>query len=246
MEKKLISNITRREFVQGVATGLAALNFIKVSELFAATNEKTEVKPMPTDIFELPALPYPQDALSPYISANTISFHYGKHHKAYLDNLNKLVKDTPFATKKLEEIIKETAGKPEHTGIFNNAAQVWNHTFYWKSMNPKAQKPSENMKKIIESSFGSMENMEKELLTASLGQFGSGWSWLVFDEGKIKIIKTPNADNPLTHGKTPLITIDVWEHAYYLDYQNKRGDYAKAVMTNLLDWGFAEANLPKK
>lgn len=246
MKKGFISNISRREFVRGIATGLAALNLLDVNEVFAATSEKMEVKTMSTGIFELPALPYPQDALSPYISANTIGFHYRKHHQAYVDNLNKLVKDTPFATKKIEEIIKETSGKQEHPGIFNNAAQVWNHTFYWKSMNPKVQKPSEKMKKLIEASFGNIESMEKEFLTASLGQFGSGWSWLVFDEGKLKIMKTSNADNPLTQGKAPLLTIDVWEHAYYLDYQNKRGDYVKAVMANLLDWGYAEANLPKK
>ena len=191
-----------------------------------------------------PALPYAENALEPVISAKTIGFHYGKHHKAYVDNLNKLIAGTEFEGLPLEDIIKKTAGKPEHTGIFNNAAQVWNHTFFWNSLSPKGGgKPSEVLMKKIEESFGSFDELLKELTEAAKTQFGSGWAWLVLNGNKLKVMKTPNAETPLTMGVTPLLTIDVWEHAYYLDYQNKRPDYVTTVLDKLINWEFAAKNL---
>jgi len=192
----------------------------------------------------LPPLPYAQNALDPVISANTISFHYGKHHKAYFDNLNKLIVGTEFADLSLEKIITETAGKAEKIAIFNNAAQTWNHTFYWSSMRPKGGgEPPAVLKKKIEASFGTVDACKKELATVATAQFGSGWAWLVLDGDKLKVIKTSNAEVPLTKGIKPLLNIDVWEHAYYLDYQNRRADYLNVVIDKLINWGFAADNL---
>jgi len=194
----------------------------------------------------LPPLPFGDTALAPVISANTLSFHYGKHHKAYVDNLNKLVAGNEMADMSLEKIILITAGVPEKTGVFNNAAQVWNHTFYWASMKPNGGgKPTGLLAEKIDAAFGSFEALRKELATAAVGQFGSGWAWLVLDAGKLKVVKTGNAENPLTKGMRPLLTIDVWEHAYYLDYQNRRGDYVNAVLDKLINWDFAAENLAK-
>jgi Fe-Mn family superoxide dismutase len=195
----------------------------------------------------LPALPYPQNALDPVISANTLGFHYGKHHKTYVDTLNKLIAGTEFAGQSLEQIVKATSGKSDHTAIFNNAAQAWNHTFYWRSMKPQGGgEPPAAVKRLIESSFGSVEACKKELATAAVGQFGSGWAWLVQDGGKLKVVKTGNAETPLTGSSTPLLTVDVWEHAYYLDYQNRRVDYVNAVLEKLVNWEFAAENLVGK
>jgi len=192
----------------------------------------------------LPPLPYADTALDPVISANTIGFHYGKHHKAYVDNLNKLIAGSELAEVGLEEIIRRTAGKPDKVAIFNNAAQTWNHTFYWNSLAPRGGgKPSGTLAARIEKDFGSFEACRQQLLDAAVGQFGSGWAWLVVDQGTLKVVKTPNADLPLTAGQTPLLTIDVWEHAYYLDYQNRRADYVSAVIDKLLNWEFAAKNL---
>jgi superoxide dismutase, Fe-Mn family len=195
----------------------------------------------------LPPLPYADNALDPVISANTISFHYGKHHKAYVDNLNKLIEGTEFADSPLEKIVTETAGKPDKAAIFNNAAQTWNHTFYWKSLTPKGGgEPPAALKQAIEASFATLDACKKELATAATTQFGSGWAWLVLDGGKLKVVKTGNADSPLTKGMKPLLTIDVWEHAYYLDYQNRRADYVSAVLDKLINWRFAADNLKKR
>ncbi|MBF0523177.1 MAG: superoxide dismutase [Candidatus Omnitrophica bacterium] len=192
----------------------------------------------------LPALLYADNALMPVISANTISFHYGKHHKAYVDNLNKLIIGTEFADLPLEKIIIETAGKSDKAAIFNNAAQTWNHTFYWSSLNPKGGgEPPVALKKKIDDSFGSVDACKKELVTAATTQFGSGWAWLVLDGDKLKVVKTGNAELPLIKGTKALLTIDVWEHAYYLDYQNRRPDYVSAVLDKLINWGFAADNL---
>ncbi|MGD0551316.1 MAG: superoxide dismutase [Sedimentisphaerales bacterium] len=192
----------------------------------------------------LPPLPYADNALDPVISVNTISFHYGKHHKGYVDNLNKLIAETEFADMTLEKIITETAGKADKTAIFNNAAQAWNHTFYWRSLRSKGGgEPPVVLKKKIEASFGTVDACKKEWSAAAMGQFGSGWAWLVLDGGNIKVVKTANADSPLTRGIKPLLTIDVWEHAYYLDYQNRRADYVNAVLDKLINWSFAEENL---
>ena len=194
--------------------------------------------------FVLPALPYADNALESVISANTISFHYGKHHKGYVDNLNKLVVGTEFAGFTLEKIITETAGKTDKTAIFNNAAQAWNHTFYWQSLSPKGSgQPPAILKQKIEASFGTLDACKKELATAATTQFGSGWAWLVQDGDKLKVVKTANADSPLTKGMKPLLTIDVWEHAYYLDYQNRRADYVNAILDKLINWNFAMDNL---
>ena len=195
----------------------------------------------------LPALPYPQNALDPVISANTLGFHYGKHHKAYVDTLNKLIAGSEFADMPLEEIVKATSGKSDHAAIFNNAAQDWNHTFYWRSLKPKGGgEPPTALKRLLESSFGSVEACKKELATAAVGQFGSGWAWLVQDGAKLKVVKTGNAETPLTGTSKPLLTIDVWEHAYYLDYQNRRVDYVNAVLEKLVNWEFAAENLGGK
>jgi len=195
----------------------------------------------------LPSLPYEQSALQPVISANTLSFHYGKHHKTYVDTLNKLVAGTQFSDMSLEQIIKATADQANHTAIFNNAAQAWNHTFYWHSLRPKGGgEPPAVLERLMESSFGSVEACKKELAGAAMGQFGSGWAWLVLDGGKLKVVKTGNAHTPLTQAAKPLLTIDVWEHAYYLDYQNRRADYVNAVLDSLVNWEFAAENLGKK
>jgi Fe-Mn family superoxide dismutase len=191
----------------------------------------------------LPVLPYSENSLEPVISAKTISFHYGKHHKTYMDNLNKLIAGTEYADLTLEKIITSTVGKPEKIAIFNNAAQVWNHTFYWNSLAPTGGgEPPAALKQKIETAFGSVEACKKELVSAAVAQFGSGWAWLVLDGEVLKVVKTANAEIPMTLGFTPLLTIDVWEHAYYLDYQNRRVDYATAVLEKLINWEFALQN----
>lgn len=192
----------------------------------------------------LPDLPYAKDALAPYISANTLEFHYGKHHKTYVDNVNKLIAGTDLEAKSLEEIIKIAAKDPAKGGIFNNAAQVWNHSFYWKCLKPKGGGvPSGAVAAKINAAFGSYDKFVEELKNAGTTQFGSGWAWLVLDGNDLKVTKTPNADTPLAHGQKALLTIDVWEHAYYLDYQNRRPDYLAAVIQNLINWDFVNANL---
>ena len=199
-----------------------------------------------THHIELPPLPYAQDALAPVISAETLSFHYGKHHKAYVDNLNKLVAGTDLSETPLETLIKAVAGKPDKAGVFNNAAQIWNHTFFWNSLKPGGGgAPTGAVAKGIDDAFGSFENFKKEFANAAMTQFGSGWAWLVADKGQLKLVKTPNAETPLTTGQTALLTIDVWEHAYYLDYQNRRADFVAAVIDKLLNWDFANANLAR-
>jgi superoxide dismutase, Fe-Mn family len=192
----------------------------------------------------LPPLPYAENALEPIITAKTMGFHYGKHHKTYVDNLNKFIVGTEYAGLSLEKIIATAAGRPEGTAIFNNAAQIWNHTFYWKSLSPKGGgEPPAALKQKIVASFGSVDACKKELAGAAVSQFGSGWSWLVLDGGKLKVVKTANAEVPLTTGMTPLLTIDVWEHAYYLDYQNRRPDYVNTVLDKLINWEFALQNV---
>ena len=194
-------------------------------------------------LYVLPPLPYAELALEPVISTYTIGFHYGKHHKGYADNLNKLVAGTEYAGLPLEKIITETAGKADKAAIFNNAAQVWNHTFYWQGLKSNGGgEPPAPLKQKIEESFGSVDACKKELAAAATSQFGSGWAWLVLEGGKIKTTKTSNADNPLTAGQKPLFTLDVWEHAYYLDYQNRRADYVNAVLDKLINWDFVQQN----
>ncbi len=188
---------------------------------------------------ELPPLPYAEDALDPHISARTISFHYGKHHATYVANLNGLIEGTPDADKSLEQIIAD-AGPG---GLFNNAAQVWNHTFYWNSMTPSGGgDPSGDLAAAIDKSFGSASAFKEELVTKGKGNFGSGWTWLVKDGDGLAVINTDDADTPIKHGKTPLLTVDVWEHAYYLDYQNARPAYLETFVDKLLNWEFAASN----
>jgi superoxide dismutase, Fe-Mn family len=194
--------------------------------------------------FELPPLPYPDTALEPVYSAKTISFHHGKHHKAYVDNLNRLVANTSLEGQPLESVIEAAAKSPDMSGIFNNAAQIWNHTFFWQSMKPGGGgKPSGALAKMIDEAFGSYEKFAELFKAAAVGRFGSGWAWLVIETGALKIVSTPNAETPITKGQKPLITVDVWEHAYYLDYQNRRPDFVQAFLDHLVNWDFAAANL---
>jgi Fe-Mn family superoxide dismutase len=189
-----------------------------------------------------PPLPFAANALDPVISERTFSFHYGKHQKAYFDNLNKAVAGTPMAEMTLERIIVQTAGDPAKTGIFNNAAQAWNHNFYWQSLSPTTQAPTGALAAAIMRDFGSVDALKKQLAAASIARFGSGWGWLVLDGGVLKVVSTSNADLPFIRGQTPLLTVDVWEHAYYLDYQNRRADYVAAVLDKTLNWEFAAKN----
>ncbi len=192
----------------------------------------------------LPPLPYTENALEPVITAKTLSFHYGKHHQGYVDNLNKLIADTNYANLSLEQIIAKAAGKPKKAAIFNHAAQTWNHTFYWQSLTPNGGgEPPAAIKQRIEASFGSVDACKQELAGAAVSQFGSGWAWLVLEGGNLKVVKTANAEVPLTMGMKPLLVIDVWEHAYYLDYQNRRADYVNAVLDKLINWEFALQNM---
>jgi len=197
--------------------------------------------------FTLMKLPYADSALAPVISANTIGFHYGKHHKGYVDKLNELTKDTEFAAKGLPAIIKQTARDNTRTTIYNNAAQIWNHNFYWNSIKPGGGgKPTGKLAQKIDEAFGSFDKFRKELADTTVSQFGTGWGWLVADaQGKLKVVKTGDADAPFIDGLKPLLTIDVWEHAYYLDYQNRRADYVNALIDKLLNWDFAVENLAK-
>ncbi|MGC8743893.1 MAG: Fe-Mn family superoxide dismutase [Verrucomicrobiia bacterium] len=226
--------------------GMTRRNFIAVSGgatlILAAGAAPSLLKG--AEAHTLPPLPYPENALEPIISARTLSFHYGKHHKGYVDNLNKLIAGTQYADMPLEKIIMDVAGVTDKVAIFNNAAQTWNHTFYWRSMKPNGGgEPPKPLKDKIEASFGSVEACKKELVTAATTQFGSGWAWLVLDGKNLKVVKTSNAEAPITKGMKPLLTIDVWEHAYYLDYQNRRMDFVVASLDKLINWDFAAKNL---
>lgn len=198
----------------------------------------------PKNAFSLPKLPYADNALEPVVSAKTISFHYAKHHAAYINNLNGLIGGTSYEGMSLEEIVKKSAKSDKDKAIFNNAAQSWNHEFYWHSMAPKGGEPAGKIKDALQSSFGGVKEFKEAFQKAAVGQFGSGWAWLVKGtDGKLRIATTPNADTPIAHGETPLFTVDVWEHAYYLDYQNRRPDHVKDWLDKLVNWSFAEKNL---
>ena len=196
-------------------------------------------------MFTLPPLPYEKTVLEPYISAKTLEFHYGKHHQAYIDNLNKLIAGTDLEEDSLENIILATVKDSEQAAIFNNAAQAYNHDFFWKGLRPAdgPLEPAAELLELINKSFGSLGEFYGNFKTAATGVFGSGWVWLVKDGEDLKIIKTANADNPLVHNLRPLWVLDVWEHAYYLDYQNRRAEYIEAVLRNLINWNFIAANL---
>jgi Fe-Mn family superoxide dismutase len=195
--------------------------------------------------FELPPLPYAEDALEPVTSARTISFHYGKHHKTYVDTLNKLTEGTELAEKSLEDVITAVHGDASRQPVFNNAAQVWNHTFFWSCMKPGGGgAPPAGVASCFDASFGSYENLVEKFKAAAVGRFGSGWAWIVLDEkGVPTITSTPNAETPLTAGQRPLLVVDVWEHAYYLDFQNRRPDWVQAFFDKLVNWDFVAKNL---
>jgi Fe-Mn family superoxide dismutase len=237
----MFKETTRREFVKTVAAGsvLAFTGGIFMTSS-AAKSQPTEA----TMTITLPPLPYAQNALEPHISANTLSFHHGKHHKAYVDKTNELIAGTPLASASLEEIIKASAKDSSKAVLFNNAAQVWNHTFYWNSMKPNGGgAPKGEIAKRIDKDFGSLDKFKEAFKQAGATQFGSGWAWLVLDGDTLKVIKTPNADLPMVHGQKALLTMDVWEHAYYLDFQNRRPDYITTFLDKLVNWDFAEKNL---
>ncbi len=231
MERK-----TRREFLKSSSCIIAAGAALS-APLFGGAVASAQAAASP---IELPPLPYAQDALQPVISAETIGFHYGKHHKGYVDKLNVLLKDSPLAGKSLEEIIVQAQGP-----VFNNAAQVWNHTFYWNSLKPGGGKPEGELAAAIDRDFGSLEKFKEAFVKAATGQFGSGWAWLTCDGGKLGVVTTGNADLPLASKKHALLTVDVWEHAYYIDYRNDRAKYVGAVLDSLLNWKFAGENFAK-
>lgn len=229
--------LTRRELLiaGGAGTFLSAFPFS-----VTANNQPSE----DTMTFTLPDLPYAKDALEPHISSKTLEFHHGKHHNAYVTNLNKLIEGTDLEGQELEAIIQKTANDNAKKGIFNNAAQVWNHTFYWHCMSPDGGgEPSGALAEQIKADFGSFDAFKEKFKAAGTGQFGSGWAWLVMNKnGQLEVTNTLNAENPMTEGKTPLLTMDVWEHAYYLDYQNRRPDYADAFIANCINWDFVAQN----
>lgn len=194
----------------------------------------------------LKALPYREDALEPAISARTLALHHGQHHRAYIDSINRMVAGTSLAGRPLESLIRATAAMPAQIELFNNAAQAWNHEFYWQSLRPRGAAPvAPSLQRSIDASFGSMQSLKAELAAACMLQFGSGWGWLVADGNKLRVITTSNADTPLLHGLKPLLAIDLWEHAYYIDHQNRRAEYVAAVLDQLLNWDFAAQKLAR-
>jgi superoxide dismutase, Fe-Mn family len=195
-------------------------------------------------MFELMPLPYAEDALEPYISAKAIQFHHGKHHRAYVDTLNRLVQGTAMSTTPLEEIIQNTAGRDAQRPIFNNAGQVWNHNFFWSCMRADGGRPNRAVEQWLAQDLGGIEVFKETFRNAAVACFGSGWAWLVLDvDGKLKVTTTSNADTPMVHGQTALLTCDVWEHAYYLDYQNRRGDFVSAFLDRLVNWDCVASTL---
>jgi len=230
--------IGRRAFLAAAAVGTAMV-------AGHALTGRARAEGTPSGPFSLPPLPYDATALEPVISARTVGFHYEKHHRTYVENLNKAVAGTPLAEQPLEEVIRTTAGKVEQAGIFNNAAQAWNHAFYWRSMHPRGGGAPRGgkLKDLLDADLGGIEGFATQFAAAATGLFGSGWVWLIHDGGRLAIVKTANADTPVATGKKALLCCDVWEHAYYLDYQNRRGDYAKAFLDKLVNWNFVEENL---
>jgi len=238
MSRDRLSKIDRREFVAriGVAAAAISMGFVENKTAFASAGASPDIR--------LPPLPYAENALEPYISEKIISFHYGKHHQGYVNKTLSMVSGTEFESAPLEEIIQKTAGRSDKTALFNNAAQVYNHTFYWNSMKPGGGgEPQGRIARGIRQSFGDYGKFVEAFSNAASTQFGSGWAWLVQDGEALKVVQTSNADTPIAKGMKPLITIDVWEHAYYLDYQNRRSDYIKAFVDSLLNWDFADRNL---
>ncbi|MDO8977222.1 superoxide dismutase [Reyranella sp.] len=212
-----------------IAMGTAAL-----AAVTAAPRLATAAHP-----FTQPPLPFAESALAPVISAQTVQFHYGKHHAAYYANLNRMTENTPYAAMSLEEIVVKSAADPRDKGLFNQAGQCWNHDFYWKVLTPGgSRQPTGKLRTAIERDFGGFDKFSQAFAARANAVFGSGWAWLVEDGGKLALMETSNADTPLAHGKRPLATIDVWEHAYYLDYQNRRADHVDALLKTLVNWDF--------
>jgi Fe-Mn family superoxide dismutase len=229
------ANQARRDVLKaGVAVAAAASTGARAATLVAAD--------IGTSGLTQPPLPWKDTALEPVISARTLEFHYGKHHAGYFKTLAGLVKDTPMAEQSLEQIIMASAGDPAKKAVFNNAAQAWNHNFYWTSLTPDKTAPEGKLLDAINRDFGSVEALKAELAKVTTAQFGSGWGWLVSDGGVLKVMSTSNAGVPFTEGMKPLLTVDVWEHAYYLDWQNRRADHVKALVDDHLDWRFAARN----
>lgn len=240
--------MSRRQLLAGtavVSASLALSGRAAGAKPEARSAPKPEAKPAAKGPFVLPPLPYSPGALAPVISARTLSFHHGKHHLAYVEKANELVAGSDLASKPVEEIIRAAAADPSRSALFNNAAQAWNHTFYWNSMKPKGGgAPTGALLERVKKDFGSVEDLKKQLTEAATTQFGSGWAWLVAEGDKLKVVKTSNADTPIARpGMKPLLTVDVWEHAYYLDWQNKRKDYVQGFLDKLVDWEFAAKNL---
>ena len=242
--------LSKRQLLRLMGFGAAALTVSR--QLFfpasagAASQTNPVINPHPKDTtmaFTLPPLPYDKSALEPHYSAKTLDFHHGKHHNAYVVKLNELIAGTDLEKKSLEEIILASAKDSSKAAIFNNSAQIWNHTFFWNCMKPQGGgKPSGDLAKQIEADFGSFDKFKEEFKNAGLTQFGSGWAWLVLEGGKLKVTKTANADLPMAHGQIAILTADVWEHAYYLDYQNRRPDFLTSFLDNLANWEFAAEN----
>lgn len=230
----------RREFLK-VSAGFGAWAMLRMSGLMTIGSAQAR-----ETFISLPPLPYDKTALEPFVSARTLEFHYGKHHQGYVNKVNRFIKGTRYQDMVLPDIIRETYGLEHKKAIYNNAAQVFNHTFYWNSMKKGGGgRPSGTIAHAINKSFGGYEDFAIRFKNAAISQFGSGWAWLVQDGRQLKVIQTANADNPLVLGMTPLLTLDVWEHAYYLDYQNKRGDYIETWLDHLVNWEFAEKNYEK-
>ena len=226
---------------RAVMRGAAVFTALSIVPSGANAAKQKAAKIGSTPVAQVP-LPFAEDALDPVISAKTVGIHYGKHHKIYADKVADAIKGTPLANASLEEVVLHSSKDAKQVSLFNMSAQVWNHNFYWLSLSPKTQSPSGKLGAAIDKDFGSLDACKKALAAACMGQFGSGWGWLVSDKGKLKAISTSNADTPFLHGLVPLLTVDVWEHAYYLDYQNRRADHVAAVLDKTLNWEFAAKN----
>jgi Fe-Mn family superoxide dismutase len=242
----------RRRLIAAGSLGSLALALVRPARAVAGNATASSGMPvrevpkfLDASPVSLPALPFAPDALEPVISAKTIDIHYGKHHKAYFDNLRKLITGTPLESASLEQIIIASSDVPEMEAVFNNAAQAWNHNFYWKSLSPAPTRPDAALQRAIERKFGSLDALAQALIATSMSQFGSGWGWLVLERGELAVVKTGNAQTPFTRGALPLLTVDVWEHAYYLDYQNRRADYLAATVGRYLNWEFASENFKR-
>lgn len=239
------AKMDRRSFVQATICGGALLAGAMMGLPGCGKSSKPELAGGLASASEPPPLPYGEGALAPYISMETVRTHYQKHHAGYVAKTAQLVKGTLFENHSLLRVMRETVYTPDRAALFNNAAQAWNHEFYWSSMRPGGGEPDAAMMEKIKRDFGSLDNFKKEFTEAAMNQFGSGWAWLALENGRMTVLKTGNAANPVIEGKTPLLTIDVWEHAYYVDYRNRRADYVKAVIDNLLNWDFAAVNLAR-